>query len=257
MKKPLHHFTTSPHHPIRAGCFITGTDTGVGKTLVTAALACSLVEQGYSIGVMKPVETGVPNQGDDHSDAAVLKVSASVSDQLDQISPYRLSPPLAPLAAARLAGVTIELERIARRFASLKARYAMVLVEGIGGVMVPVGADWDVRDLIARLDLPVLVVGRAALGGVNHALLTLDALRQRGLPILALLLNQPAAPSQQTNSTDQIESTVSLLRERSGVPVLGPLPYGGEGPGDRTERIRFLSASPYIGEVARLLTTGA
>ncbi len=239
------------------GCFITGTDTGVGKTMVTAALARHLTERGHSIGVMKPIETGVAGDDRFDSDAARLKAAASATESLDLIGPYRFSPPLAPLAAARKTGVTIELDRIVQAFDRVRDRHSISLVEGIGGVMVPIGIDWDVRDLMVRLGLPVLVVGQATLGGVNHALLTLDALRQRGLRIVALLLNRPSPLAAGSHETAQTDSTVSLLRERSGVPVLGPLPYDPHLAGSWTERIREVSAGPCIAELARLLTTGA
>lgn len=239
------------------GCFITGTDTGVGKTVVTAALARHLTERGHSIGVMKPVETGVASDDRADSDAALLKAAALAVEPLDLISPYRFSPPLAPLAAARKTGVTVELDQIVQAFERVRDQHTFILVEGVGGVMVPIGVDWDTRDLMVRLGLPVLVVGRVSLGGVNHALLTLDALKQRGLRILALLLNHPAHPTATANETEQTASTVVLLRERSGVPVLGPLPYDGSYAEARMERGHHLSASPCIAELATLLTTGA
>jgi dethiobiotin synthetase len=238
------------------GLFVTGTDTGVGKTFVTAALARHLSQCGYSIGVMKPVETGVAGNDSSDSDAAVLKAASSATESLDLISPYRFSPPLAPLAAARQMGVTIELERIVQAFEGLRGRHTLILVEGVGGVMVPVGVDWDVRDLIRRLGLPVLVVGRATLGGVNHALLTLEALKQRGLRVFALLLNQTAHSIAVGTETEQMASTVTLLRERSGVPVLGPLTYDESCTGAPMERGHHLSTSPCLAELAAMVTTG-
>lgn len=239
-----------------SGCFITGTDTGVGKTVVTAGLARHLTERGYSIGVMKPVETGVARVDEINSDAALLKAAASAGEPLDLISPYRLSPPLAPLAAARQMGVTIELDRIVQTFEGLRDKHTLILIEGAGGLMVPVGVDWDMRDLMVRLGLPVLVVGRPTLGGVNHAILTLEALKRRGLRVLALLLNQSERPLDRAHATEQVASTVALLKERSDVPVLGPLSYNGECTGDRMEWIQRLSTRPSVAELAGLITTG-
>ena len=213
------------------GCFVTGTDTGVGKTVVAAALAICLRQRGLDVGVMKPVETGVAGDDSTPSDAEDLRGAGGAVDPVDAVSPYRLAAPLAPLAAARHAGVVIEPDRILAGYEKLAAGHALMVVEGIGGVMVPIGDRFNVRDLIARLGLPAVVVGRASLGGVNHALLTVEALRQRRVPILGIVLNHAMIPSElagtkaETIAARQTESTACLVKELSGVPVLGPLPY--------------------------------
>ena len=120
-----------------SGCFITGTDTGVGKTVIATALVRCLKENGISVGVMKPVETGVAHGETDGSDAARLRNAAGIADSPDVVSPYRLQAPLAPLAAARLEGITIEMERIVSAYERLSVRYPCIVVEGVGGVMVP------------------------------------------------------------------------------------------------------------------------
>jgi dethiobiotin synthase len=206
-----------PYH----GCFITGTDTGIGKTVVTGALALCLKQRRLNVAVMKPIETGCSNEREPDSDAERLRAVIAATTSIDLINPYRFALPLAPLAASRAAGVTIEIDRIAAACRNLTENNDFVLVEGIGGLMVPLSEKSDVRDLIAFLHLPALVVGRAALGGVNHALLTLEALGQRAIPTIGIVLNQLAsAPNH-----EQTQSTVDLIRERSGVPVFGPLPY--------------------------------
>ncbi len=234
---------------------MTGTDTNVGKTIVTAAFARYLVKQGLPVGVMKPVETGVvPESGD--PDYLRLAVAASVLDPPHVINPYRFEAPLAPLAAAREAKNNVELATILESFTLLTRKYAPVLVEGVGGVMVPLSAEWDVRDLMVKLELPVLIVGRAALGGVNHALLTEEAVRQRGLSIVAILLNQSAPPRREADHLRQVNSTVALLRERSRVPVLGPVPFEGRAKEQWMESIESLSAHPVFAELAGLLRQG-
>lgn len=211
------------------GCFVTGTDTGVGKTVVAAALAICLRQRGLNVGVMKPVETGVGERGSTLSDAEGLRAAGGAVDPVDVISPYRFAAPLAPLAAARQAGSAIEMDRILAAYERLAAGHALMVVEGVGGVMVPIGHHFNVRDLIARLGLPAVVVGRATLGGVNHALLTVEALRQRRIAILGIVLNHAAIPSEhsrtrpEASDTRQGDSTADLLKELSGVPVLGPL----------------------------------
>lgn len=208
-----------------AGCFITGTDTGVGKTIVTASLAACLRLRGVGIGVMKPIETGVPD-GSLLSDMERLRAAAGVDDAIDLLTPYRFPTPLAPLAAARRAGMTIKLERIVAAFRKLAIRHSLMLVEGIGGVLVPIAGRADVRDLIIRLHLPVVVVGRASLGGVNQALMTIEALWREGIQILAIVLNRPAGEPASPETSAQEASTVVLLKERSGSTiVIGPLPY--------------------------------
>jgi dethiobiotin synthetase len=203
------------------GCFITGTDTGVGKTVATAALAVCLKQRGVRVAVMKPIETGCLDAEELGSDASRLLNAIEGTVALDLISPYRFSMPLAPLDAARTAGVTIEMERIAAAFHILAKDQDCILVEGVGGLMVPLSGKMDVRDMIVSLHLPALVVGRTALGGINHALLTIEALRQRAIPVVGILLNQLLP----TPNHEQSESTVNLIRERSGVPVFGPIPY--------------------------------
>lgn len=210
------------HKYATAEMFITGTDTAVGKTLVTAALAQSLKERGLDVGVMKPVETGVVKGRP--SDADRLKQAAQVLDSLELVRPYAFRLPIAPLDAARTEGRTITLQAIMRAYRELQAQHDLLLVEGVGGVHVPITPRADVLDLIEMMKVPVLVIGRAGLGGVNHALLTLNALRERKVPILALVLNR-TTPAKAAMAQRQERSTASLLREAAGVPVIGPLPY--------------------------------
>ena len=207
---------------VKHGIFITGTDTAVGKTLVTAALAWSLKELGLDVGVMKPVETGVVKGRP--SDADRLRVAAQVSDSLDLVRPYAFRLPVAPLDAARAERRTIKITAIMQAYRALQAQHDLLLIEGVGGVHVPMTPKLDVLDLIEMLNAPVLVVGRTGLGGVNHAMLTLNVLRERKIPILALVLNRTVS-AKIAVARRQEESTVSLLREFAGVPVIGPLPY--------------------------------
>ena len=209
---------------MKHGIFITATDTGVGKTVVTAALAVALRKRGYAVGVMKPIETGVPSSADPESDAARLRAAARSSDTLTEIRPYAFRRPLAPMDAARLEKRTVTLPTIMRAFRSLQSRHEVLLVEGVGGVHVPFTWSLDVSDLIYKMKFPAIVVGRVSLGGINHALLTLKALRRRNISVLALVLNR-TLPAQTATAQLQESSTVRLLRQFAGVPVIGPLPY--------------------------------
>jgi len=206
------------------GVFITATDTGVGKTVVTAALAVALRTAGYAVGVMKPIETGVRSSADVKSDAARLRTAAGSSDTFTEVRPYAFRLPLAPMDAARLEKRRITLLTIMQAFRTLESRHDVLLVEGVGGVYVPITASLDVSDLIHQMKLPAVVVGKVSLGGFNHALLTLDALRRRNIPVLALVLNR-SLPAQTATTRAQERSTLYLLRQLAGVPVIGPLPY--------------------------------
>lgn len=202
--------------------FVTATDTGVGKTVTTAALAVALCRSGVSVGVMKPVETGVVKG--QPSDAGRLKQTAQVSDSLDLVRPYAFTLPVAPLDAARAERRTIKIPTIMQAYCELYAQHDLLLVEGVGGVHVPMTPKTDVLELIVTMKASVLVVGRVGLGGVNHALLTLNALRERKIPILALVLNRTISANTAV-ARRQERSTVSLLREFAAVPVIGPFPY--------------------------------
>lgn len=207
-----------------AGVFITGTDTGVGKTLVTAVLAMALKKGGLDVGIMKPIETGVSHTRLAQSDAARLQAIVESDDTLGAICPYQFGLPVAPLAAAQAERRAINPDMIRQVYQLLSRRYACMVVEGIGGVHVPVTPKANVMDVIARLKLPVVIVGRAGLGGINHALLTIEALRRKKIPIVALVLNR-TQPTRSVLARTQERTTVEILRKQSGVRVLGPLPY--------------------------------
>ncbi len=210
---------------MRRGCFITGTDTSFGKTVVAAALTLSLRQQGLSVGVMKPIETGVADGNAEGSDGERLRRAAGVQDSPEEISPYRFPEPLAPLAAARAVCASIEIGRIVTAYEAVASRYEYLVVEGIGGLLVPINEQAHVRDLITALALPVVLVGRAGLGGVNHALLTLEALQSQGMSVLAVILNRLGGDSATDHSKTQEESTTALVKELGRAPVLGPLPH--------------------------------
>jgi dethiobiotin synthetase len=235
-----------------SGCFIAGTDTGVGKTVVTAALAVCLRQRPLNVGVMKPIETGIPGNGAG-SDAERLLAGAAAKDPLELVTPFRFPAPLAPLAAARQAGSTIALDRILAAYRTLAAKHAFMLVEGIGGVLVPITEGSDVRDLISQMELPVLVVGRASIGGVNHALLTIEALRQRHIPVLGVVLNRPCGTAGSEEQSEQEASTVALVKERSGVFVAGPLHYDATLDRGGTAALSRLADDPAIRTLAGLL----
>ncbi len=210
----------TPPKPTACGVFITSTDTGVGKTLVAATVASALKAQGVNAGVMKPIVTG-PADGHALSDPDWLLAITESRDAPDLVAPYRFQLAAAPLVAADHANVAIDPTRIMQVFQTLSTHHDCVLVEGIGGVLVPVTTDLFVVDLIKRLGLPTLLVARAGLGSINHTLLTLDCLRTRGVPILGLVFNHPARPPSAPDESDTIPTILRLSHVRS----FGELPY--------------------------------
>jgi dethiobiotin synthetase len=206
------------------GVFIAATDTGVGKTLVASALVKCLTQRGIDVGVMKPIETGVSRSRKAQSDGARLRRAAGSCDPMAEVSPYVFRLPVAPVSAARAEGTSVRIATIIRAFHALRQKHTFMAVEGVGGVYAPLTSSHNVLDLLYQLRLPVIVVGQSGLGGINHALLTLHALRQRNIPILALVLNQ-RRPVRTKTARLQEQSTVTLLRQLSQVPVVGPIPY--------------------------------
>lgn len=177
------------------GLFVTGTDTGVGKTLVAAALARHYRRGGLKVGVMKPCETGVADTSHPGDDARLLRWAAGSCDSDQAIAPYRLREPLAPSLAAERAGVIIDPRQIADHLATIRTGKDLVLVEGAGGLMVPLRGGYLMADLVRELGLPLLVVSRATLGTINHTLLTIFAARAMELPVGGFMINRmPSNP---------------------------------------------------------------
>jgi len=210
----------NPTQPAR-GVFITGTDTGVGKTIVTAAVVTALTAKGINTGVMKPIVTGVGECTAGLPDPDWLTTITGLCDPPDLIAPYRFRTAAAPLIAAARDGQAIEPARIIGAFQALSARHDCVVVEGIGGVIVPITPDFFIADLARQMGLPVLIVARAGLGSINHTLLTLECLRSRGAPILGLIFNHTARPPSVPDESDTIQTILRL----SGLRSFGELPY--------------------------------
>ncbi len=171
------------------GLFITGTDTGVGKTLVAAALARVLRQKGLKIGVMKPAETGVPDCRRLGPDGTLLKWAADSSLTDDQICPYRLKAPLAPAVAASREQQRINYSELLEQAQAIIAEHDFTIIEGAGGLMVPLAGGLLMADFAKALALPVVVVCRPNLGTINHTLLTLFAARNLDLQIAGYLIN--------------------------------------------------------------------
>ncbi|MBI4209693.1 MAG: dethiobiotin synthase [Deltaproteobacteria bacterium] len=191
--------------PLGNGIFITGTDTGVGKTYIGTQVARMLKAKGIDVGVMKPIETGcgVRNGKLYPADGWKLKKAAQVDDPIELIVPIRLRKPLAPFVAAKLDRGKIDLQKIDRAYETLRKRHEFVIVEGAGGALVPIQEDFFMLDLAKRLKLSVILVIGNRLGAINHALLTIEAIQKRHLPFTGWILNdlQPPTEASRTNKS--------------------------------------------------------
>jgi dethiobiotin synthetase len=206
---------------MQKGYFITGTDTEVGKTFVAAGLAKAMAESGLRVGVMKPIETGCKVEDETlvPKDAVFLKQAIGTEAQLDTINPYRFKDPLAPSIAARIAGVEIDFEKIKECYGELSKDKDVMLLEGAGGLMVPLTEDKTSADLVLFLELKLIVVAPSRLGVLNHTLLTVRHARDIGIEVTAVILNHP------TSSTDESVSFNMTELKRLDVPIIGELPF--------------------------------
>ena len=208
--------------------FVTGTDTGVGKTLITALLCLNFQNRGLKCGVMKPFASGCELINGElvSEDAQFLRAATGARDELDFINPIRLQEALAPLMAARRAAIESAdfFTRAKSALETLQARYDLVLVEGVGGLMAPI-AEKNRRiltcvDLIEAWQMPVVIVARRTLGTINHTLLTIEALREKTIEGLIFC-------DAQAVSEDDIaaQSSPDFIAEMTGLPIWGHVPF--------------------------------
>ena len=205
------------------GIFITGTDTRVGKTLVTGGLAALLREAGIDVGVMKPAESGCRRKDGAliPQDALFLREMAGCRDELQLVNPYALERPLAPALAAECENVDINLEVIREAYSILTSRHDLVLVEGAGGMLTPLNSHRFMADLAGELGrLPVLLVTRDILGTINHTLLTLYYTRRERMDVMGIVMNR-------TSPADELAESLNAgaLQRRGREPFLGSLPF--------------------------------
>lgn len=195
------------------GIFVTGTDTEIGKTAIAAGLASVLKNRGIRVGVMKPISAG------SRADANLLQ--RVTGQPLDSINPIALRDPLSPNLAAARENREIDLAPVFGAFHHLAKTRDCVLVEGVGGLLVPIAEDILVADLALRLKLPLLIVARAGLGTINHTSLTIEAARARGLPINSVIYNA-LSPGPLDLSAQLSPGVVTRI---SGIPSAGTVPY--------------------------------
>lgn len=198
--------------------FITGTDTGVGKTLISTALLHAFAEQGKSVAGFKPVAAGC--DADEHNeDAVALRAASSMPLTYGQVNPYCFTQPVAPHIAARHNGVRLELKRMLASYHELAGQADVVIVEGAGGFMVPLNEQLTTADLASELGLPVILVVGMRLGCLNHALLTLRAIADCRLECAGWVANVVDA------DMPVLQENIDALKERIAAPLLGVVPY--------------------------------
>lgn len=203
------------------GIFVTGTDTGVGKTIIAAGIAGAMKRDGIDVGVMKPIAAGMPKkQGFKSEDAEFLSLASGSNDNENEVNPIFLPMEASPLVASKVLHLNIDLDKVFSVFNSLTSRHEFVVVEGIGGVMVPIKPNYFVADMIKKMSLPVLIVCRAALGTLNHTLLTAKCCKDYGFDVAGIVVNGVR------NSNSVAEKTASdAIHELTGLPVIGVVPY--------------------------------
>jgi dethiobiotin synthetase len=205
------------------GFFVTGTDTGVGKTVIAVALIKALHLLGLKACGMKPIETGCIKEGNVliPSDGMFIKTIAHMEENVRYVSPYCFESPLAPLAASEREGVSIDFEKILLAYKDLSRFYDAVVVEGIGGLLVPIKRDYFVLDLARDFGLPLIVVARLDLGTLNHTMLTVNYALKTGLDVAGIIINSNHPPKE----TLAEDTNPDILKQISPVPLIGIVPY--------------------------------
>lgn len=201
--------------------FVTGTDTEIGKTFVACALLHRARRDGHTALAMKPIAAGAEPDGNAwiNEDAARLRSAGSFDPGIELINPYCLREPVAPHIAMAAEGVAFDPARVTRAFAALRAQADVVIVEGVGGFRVPLNDHYDTADLAVDLGLPVILVVGMRLGCINHALLTVEAIAARGLPLAGWIANRidPAML--------RFDENLAALAARIPAPLLGVVPH--------------------------------
>lgn len=202
---------------MKQGFFITGTDTGIGKTLVSCALLHAFATRGHTVVGMKPVAAGCENGK--WADVEALIAASNVIAAREQVNPYALMPPIAPHIAAQQEGIEINIATIQQACVELQSLAEVVIVEGVGGFLVPLSTRHDGADMAKALGLPVILVVGMRLGYLNHALLTAPAIQAAGLTLAGWVANR-IDPNML-----MFEENVRALEQRLACPLLGVLPF--------------------------------
>lgn len=205
------------------GFFVTGTDTGVGKTVIAGALIKAMQARGLNTCGMKPIETGCQQIKGDliPSDGMFLKKISGMDEDINDITPCRFATPAAPLAASEAEGREIDIGVIRDKFNLLLQKYSSIIVEGLGGLLVPLRKDYFVLNLIKELRLPLIVAARPSLGTINHTLLTVNYALKEGLNVSGIIINF----NKPSDGTISEQTSPGIIKRLSPVPVIGMFPY--------------------------------
>ncbi len=224
------------------GLFVTGTDTGVGKTRISVALLGILASMGYRCAGMKPVACGCEHTPDGwrHTDALKLMRASSIDIDYDETNPYPLIKAIAPHLAARQMGIEIDIEHLSQHARELRGRTDLIVVEGAGGLLVPLHGRQTQVDLMAALELPILLVVGIRLGCLNHALLSADYLRTRNLPVMGWVANCCDGDARYT------EENIETLRRMLDIPLLAIEGYALDGGNGRLEQDLRMGLTTYL-----------
>ncbi|MCY8910922.1 dethiobiotin synthase [Bacillus atrophaeus] len=200
------------------GFFITGTDTGVGKTIISSGLAALLKERKMDVGVFKPFLSGISRYHPE-SDTALLKQMSQTFLSREEITPFEFKEPLAPYVAGKLERKAIKMEEVLSHWERMREKHDCFIVEGAGGISVPLGENFLVSHVIKALELPIIIVARPNLGTINHTFLTVQYAKSMGLSIAGIVINGIS------HSPDLDEKTnPDIIEDLCGVPVLGVTP---------------------------------
>jgi dethiobiotin synthetase len=207
---------------MKAAVFVTGTDTEVGKTVVAAGLALALKNRGLSVGVLKPAATGCRSHRGKRiaEDVEYLAGASTSEDERELICPYMLREPLAPEVAAKLEGAHIDIRKIIRAFRELLRRHEVLIIEGAGGVFVPIKRNYFMIDLMAALSSPIIIVARPGLGTINHTLLTREVARERKIDVMGIIINNYVERPSLAERTNP-----DVIRRYAGTELLGIMPH--------------------------------
>lgn len=203
--------------------FVAGTDTGVGKTIVTGLLARHFLEKGYRVATQKWVETGsVKFSRDIDSHLKLMKRSrADYDGHLDSMMPYIFKFAASPHLACRMEGRSVKIDRIKRSLDELSKHFDVVIIEGCGGLMVPVGEKTLQIDVVRKMRLPVLLVAGNRLGAINSTLLSIEALKTRGMNCIGVVFNE----SEKGGNSLILKDNPKIVKKMTKIPVVGSLPY--------------------------------
>ncbi|HOA74296.1 MAG TPA: dethiobiotin synthase [Phycisphaerae bacterium] len=205
------------------GWFVTATDTGVGKTVIAGALAWLVRHQGRRVGVMKPVASGCRHDvrlGLVSEDTEFLAHCAEARETLETITPVRYASELAPMTAARREHRPVDWTAISESYVRIRGACDWMIVEGVGGLLVPIDEKTSVADMAGQFGLPLIVVARPGLGTINHTLLTIEAARTRGLTVAAVVINgyEPAAGTLAEETNPEVIAELTGMR----IPIIVP-----------------------------------